>query len=102
MQRMYNRCLRTEEAFSLARFGEMGSGEYGNTAANESQVLAAAAWMLWLRDDMMLYRENLQRVRDLVDQPYFKVAAEWKQIEAEGRPGSPSAVACWLACCCPR
>jgi uncharacterized membrane protein YiaA len=87
INRMYARCLTSEEAFSIARFCDIANGQFtatpNNTVPRLSPVRAAALWMVWLRQDVVYYRESMQRVRALAAQPYFKALPGWKQLEAE-------------------
>jgi hypothetical protein len=92
MGRMFDRCLRVEEAFSTARFCDTANGMIipGTTDAPTppSPASTAGMWLLWVREDFQYYRNGMQHMRELAQQPYYKVLPEWKRILDDAR--SPS------------
>jgi hypothetical protein len=73
VQRRCVRCLRGEEAVGLAYFCSM------------IRPGGAVMWLTWMRDDVENYRSDMQRVRQLVQHPYWEVAAELEQMkQADG------------------
>lgn len=97
LSRGFARSLRSEEAFGLARFCDMGSGQSFQDElvavsgerypARATPSIGTPVWLLWVRDDVSIYREYLQRQRDIALQPYYQTADARKQIEEELRPG---------------
>lgn len=93
--RTFSRCLRSEEAFGLARFCDYGSGDFNEgNGPRVPPTLAAGMWMLWMHEDMTMYLATMQRMRELADQPYYQALPQLKQLEADfspesGRPSGP-------------
>ena len=85
LSRAFARTLRGEEAFGLAMFADLGSGQ-GQYARKLRIGVGGALWFAWLRDDVGIYREYMQRQRDIAQQPYYQTADARKQIEEELRP----------------
>ncbi len=86
LSRAFARMLRGEEAFGLAMFADLGSGQ-GQYARTLRSGAGGALWFAWLRDDVGIYREYMQRQRDIAQQPYYQTADARKKIEEELRPG---------------
>ena len=97
LSRGFARSLRSEEAFGLARFCDMGSGQSFQdelVAVSGEQYPAKAVpsfgtlvWLLWAREDVNIYREYLYRERDIAQMAYYQSAAERKKIADELQPG---------------
>ena len=73
------RDLQGEEALGMAAMCDMASGK----AMGFNRVSGAAMWHMWLRDDVPVYRKNIQRVRGTLSQPFYQSAAERKAIDDE-------------------
>ena len=86
LRRLFARCLRGEEAFGLAAFCDLGSGK-GPYAKTMAPIGGTVVWLLWLQEDVSIYREYLQRLREIAQEPYYQTAPERKQIEEELQPG---------------
>jgi hypothetical protein len=80
----YGRCLRSEEAFGLASFCDIATGEGAYQQMRGGT--GAFMWQLWLKADMEIYRENLDACVELAKEPYYKTAAARGALEEEARP----------------
>lgn len=94
LSRAFVRSLRSEEAFGLARFCDVGSGQnlffdfFGKSyPGNGALPFGTCVWLLWLRDDVNIYREYLSRERHMAQKVYYQSAAELKKIEDEPHHG---------------
>jgi hypothetical protein len=78
----FGRALRSEEAFGLAGLCDIADGKPDITGRVAGY---GALWPLWLHEDVRSYRDLMQRMQQLAQQPYYQASAELKQVP--GRAG---------------
>ena len=96
LSRGFGRSLRGEEAFGLAQFCDMGSGK-GSAGQSMPPIAGTVMWLMWVHDDIGVYREYMQRLRDIAQRPYYQTVGERKQIEEDLKPGNRRGVMSALA-----
>jgi hypothetical protein len=87
--RRFVRCLRGEEAFSLAASCNLASGDWPyvsrSSLVQRYGYRGMAMWLLWLHDAAESERDYFQQLRKLMNDPYYRVAADLERLDQQQR-----------------
>jgi hypothetical protein len=85
-RRLYDRAMRSEEAFRLAAYTAIGEGEFDLRDLGESscRYIAPAVFRVFLlRGDLEAHRRISQRFRELASKHFYQARKDWEGMSDE-------------------